>query len=34
MGKPLPIVVSGGWILKVTGCRTSPEANQGNIFMK
>lgn len=32
--KPLPIVVSGGSILKVTGCRTRPKANQGHIFMK
>lgn len=28
MEKPLPRVVSGRWILKVTGCRTRPKANQ------
>lgn len=34
MEKPLPRVVSGRWILKVTGCRTRPKANQRNIFMR
>lgn len=34
MGKPLPIVDSGRSILKVTGCRTRPKANQRNIVMR
>jgi hypothetical protein len=34
MGKPLPIVVFGGSILKVTGCRTMPKANQREVFMR